>query len=316
MIRASDVTVVIPNYNGAALLPATLDAVAVQAFGQLDVLVVDNGSTDASLSLLAERDVRVLALPRNTGFAGGANAGVRATDRPYVVVLNSDARPESGWLEALLAVVSSSPPDVWAWGSVLVDDTGVIESAGDGWRHGTTAYKLLQGAPVSALPEQAYEVFAAPGAAPLFRRDVFLALSGYDESFFLYYEDIDLAWRARLQGHRALLVPTARVRHLGAASGRPFRTWFHISRNALWCGVRNPPELHPRLLLAATRREWATAGRRGVRLPYAVGRAAGVAGLPRQLAVRRRLQRTRTVDPRALQAFLDRQEDLVAEVAR
>ena len=316
MTRASDVTVVIPNYNGAALLPATLDALAVQAPGELEVLVVDNGSSDASLSVLAERDVRVLALPRNTGFAGGANAGVRAAARPYVVVLNSDARPEPGWLDALLAAVPASPADVWAWGSVLVDDAGVVESAGDGWRHGTTAYKLLQGSPVTALPGRPYEVFAPPGAAPMFRRDVFQRLGGYDESFFLYYEDIDLAWRARLQGHRALLVPGARVRHLGGASGRRFRTWFHISRNALWCGVRNPPELHPRLLLAATRREWAAAGRRGVRLPYALGRAAGVVGLPKQLAVRRRVQRARTVDPQALQAFLDRQEDLVAEVSR
>ncbi len=310
MTGPEDVAVVIPNYQGERLLDATLDAVEAQHPG-LEVLVVDNASTDGSLRLLERRGTTVLRLPRNTGFAGGANAGVAAVARPYVVVLNSDARPRPGWLAALLQSVGTSPPDVWAWGSVLVDDRDVVESAGDGWRHGTTAYKLLQGRQLSDVPRQPYEVFAAPGAAPLFRRDVFRSLGGYDESFFLYYEDIDLAWRARLRGHRALLVPGARVEHLLGASGRPFRTWFHISRNSLWCAVRNPPRLHPRLIVRATRREWAAAGRREVRLPYALGRVAGAAGLPRQLAVRRRLQRTRTVDVTALEDFLARQEELV-----
>lgn len=308
--QARDVTVVVPNFNGAHLLVQTLDALVAQGEPELDVLVVDNGSTDGSRALLDSRpDVRVLALPTNTGFAGAANAGARATDRPWLVVLNSDARPQRGWLTALLAHVQQG--DVWAWGSVLVDPHGAIESAGDGWRHGTTAYKLLQGRPVDELPARPYEVFSPPGAAPLFNRDVFVQLGGYDERFFLYYEDIDLAWRARLLGHRAVLVPAARVTHELGASSRPFRTWFHIARNGLWCGVRNPPQLRPRLLLAATRREWRNAGRRGVRWPYFCGRAAGVAGLPRQLLVRRTLQATRTVDPAVLQAFLDRQESLV-----
>ena len=161
------------------------------------------------------------------------------------------------------------------------------------------------------LPGTPYEVFAPPGAAPLFRRDVFLALGGYDESFFLYYEDVDLAWRARLCGHRAVVVPGARVTHELGASSRPFRAWFHISRNSLWCAVRNVPDLSARRLLAATRREWRAAGRRGVRWPYACGRVAGVAGLPRQLLVRRRVQASRTVDVAALQEFLERQESLV-----
>ena len=311
MTGPDQVAVVIPNYQGERLLDATLDAVEAQ-HPELQVLVVDNASTDGSLPLLGRRGTPVLKLPRNTGFAGGANAGVRAVQRPYVVVLNSDARPRPGWLAALLQAVDASPPDVWAWGSVLLDDRDVVESAGDAWRHGTSAYKLLQGRPVTEVPQRPYEVFAPPGAAPLVRRDAFLSLGGYDESFFLYYEDVDLAWQARLQGWRALVVPGAQVEHLLGASGRPFRTWFHVSRNSLWCAVRNPPELHPRLLLRATRREWTAAGRRGVRLPYALGRLAGLAGLPRQLAVRRRRQRQRTVDVTALQEFLARQEELVA----
>lgn len=306
---AGDVTVVVPNYNGAHLLPETLAALRAQDAPELEVIVVDNGSSDGSLEMLgAEPQVRVLALRKNTGFAGAANAGVRASERRWVVVLNSDARPQRGWLTALLAHVEDS--DVWAWGSVLVDPQGMIESAGDGWRHGTSAYKLLEGRSLDLLPQEPYEVFAVPGAAPMFRRDVFVELGGFDERFFLYYEDIDLAWRARLRGYRAVLIPDAHVVHELGASSRPFRTWFHIARNSLWCGVRNPPELRPGLLVAATRREWRNAGRRGVRWPYLCGRVAGLWGLPRQLVIRRRLQASRTVDLAALTAFLQRQDVL------
>lgn len=308
-----DVSVVIPNLNGAHLLPDTLAALAAQHAQGFEVLVVDNASTDRSLEVLAAwPDVRVLRLARNTGFAGGANAGVAAVDRPLVAVLNSDARPDPAWLSELLAVVVTSPPDVWAWGSVLLSPDGVVESAGDAWR-GTSAYKLLRDRPAAELPARPYEVFAPPGAAPLCRRAVLRDLGGYDERFFLYYEDVDLSWRARLAGHRALQVPTARVTHLGSAtsSAKQSRAWFHIARNSLWCAVRCPPEVHPRALLRATRRELSDARRRGVATAYLRGRTAGVIGLPRQLAIRRALQRSRVVDVGSLDGFLRGQQQLL-----
>ena len=85
--------------------------------------------------------------------------------------------------------------------------TGRIESAGDQYSAAGYAYKLLRDRPLDELPAEPYRVFAAPGAAPVFRRDVFDALGGYEERFFLYYEDVDLAFRAVLAGWHALLVP-------------------------------------------------------------------------------------------------------------
>ena len=308
---ADNVSIVIPNYNGADLLPDTLAALSAQSVGGFEVLVVDNGSADSSVAWLRALDAgpRVLVLPKNRGFAGGANAGVAAVQRPLVAVLNSDARPDPDWLRNLLSEVARSPGDVWAWGSVLIAATGLVESAGDAWR-GTSAYKLLRGCSVAELPTSTYEVFAPPGAAPLFRRDTFVELGGYDEQFFLYYEDVDLAWRARLQGFRAVLVPTAQVVHLGGVSSRDreARAWFHIARNSLWCAVRCPPHVHPRALLRASRREFRTARERGVASAYLRGRAAGVLGLGRQLRRRRTLQAGRTVDVASLQSFLSRQQ--------
>jgi GT2 family glycosyltransferase len=176
-----DVAVVIVNFNGEALLPDCLAALAAQTRPPAEVVVADNGSRDGSVALLRARHphVEVLELGHNFGFAGGANRGVAATSAPWVCVLNSDATPARDWLAQLTA----APRDerTWALGSVLVSAaTGRIESAGDQYVPAGYAYKLLRDRPLSDLPPAPYPVFAAPGAAPVFRRDVFDALGGYE----------------------------------------------------------------------------------------------------------------------------------------
>jgi GT2 family glycosyltransferase len=285
--------VVIPNFNGEAFIADTLAAVAAQTVAPAEVVVLDNASTDNSVELIERRfpDVRVVRLDRNRGFAGGANAGVRATSAPLVAVLNSDARPHADWLERLLDVVADSTDDVWAWGSVLLSSaTGRIESAGDEWSPKGFAFKRQKGEPIDALEAEPYEAFAPPGASPLLRRDVFDAIGGYHERFFLYYEDIDLAHRARRSGYRAIVVPAARVEHDLGRSGESNRSWYFIARNSLWCNVRNAPRLEPRRWWATTRNDWHHAGLGGYRRPYLRGRLAGLVGTPRTLVERRSLR--------------------------
>jgi GT2 family glycosyltransferase len=292
----ADVAVVIVNYNGESLLPDCLAALRAQTLEPAEILVADNGSRDGSLALLRERHphVATLELGRNLGFAGGANRGVAATSARWVCVLNSDAEPAPDWLERLLA----APRDerlTWALGSVLVSAaTGRIESAGDQYDPQGFAYKLLRDRPLSELPPDPYRVFAAPGAAPVFRRDVFERLGGYEERFFLYYEDVDLAFRAVLAGYHALLVPGAHVVHrLGATTRSHARARFYVARNSAWCAVRCLPETGPLRL----GRRWLTELRSnrprrlaGVEL---AGRAAALAGLPRALRERREIQDAR-----------------------
>ena len=306
-MTGDDVSIVIPNFNGRHLIDDCLGAVAAQTVAPAEVVVVDNGSRDGSVAHLRQRwpAVRVEVSDRNLGFAGGANRGVRATSTPLVVVLNSDAEPEPTWLAELLA--APRPDDVWAWGSVLVAwETGRIESAGDQCNLFAMASKHLRDRPLDDLPSRPYEVFAPPGAAPLFRRDVFDELGGYHERFFLYYEDVDLAFRARLRGYRALLVPTARVHHRLGASGTLARSRYYVARNSLWTAARNLPRPGPRVLWRATTRGFADARRRGYVGPYLRGRLAGVIGLPRAFAERREIQAGRRVGDDAVRAFLQR----------
>jgi GT2 family glycosyltransferase len=300
------VAVVIVNYNGARLLPDCLAALAAQTRAPAEIVVADNASRDGSLALLREQhpQVGVLALGRNHGFAGGANRGVAVTTAPWVCVLNSDATPAPDWLAQLTA----APRDerTWALGSVLVSAaTGRIESAGDQYAPAGYAYKLLRDRPLAELPGEPYPVFAAPGAAPVFRRDVFDALGGYEESFFLYYEDVDLAFRAVLAGYHALLVPGARVVHrLGATTRSHARARFYVARNSVWCAVRCMPDLEAGVLA----RRWASElrsnrPRRLVPVELA-GRAAALVRMPRSWRARRRIQAARVATTEDIAALL------------
>ncbi|MFL5843135.1 MAG: glycosyltransferase family 2 protein [Solirubrobacteraceae bacterium] len=288
------VAVVIPNFNGADILGDCLTAVAAQTAPTARVVVVDNASADESLTLLRRDwpDVQVVACAENHGFAGGVNRGIAVCTEDRVAVLNSDARPRADWLERLLAAPQDD--DVWAWGSVLVSPRdGTVESAGDCWDVRGFAYKAARGAALEALPAGSFEVFAPPGACPLVRRDVVDALGGYDERFFLYYEDLDLAFRARLHGLRALLVPDAVVEHDLGGSGNLDRTRFYVARNSIACAAMNAPDLHPRALWKGLRHDWDAARRDGYVRAHLRGRRAALARLPGTVRERRRRQAAR-----------------------
>jgi GT2 family glycosyltransferase len=311
------VAVVILNYNGERLLPACLAALAAQTHQPAEILVADNGSRDRSLAHLRtdHPNVAVVELGRNYGFAGGANRGVAATAAPWVCVLNSDATPAPDWLAQLAA----APRDerTWALGSVLVSAaSGRIESAGDQYAPAGYAYKLLRDRPLTELPGEPYPVFAAPGAAPVFRRDVFDALGGYEERFFLYYEDVDLAFRAVLAGYHALLVPAARVVHrLGATTRSLARGRFYVARNSAWCAVRCLPDASPRLLAGRWARELRSNRPRRLVPVELAGRAAALAGLPRALRERRSIQASRTAAPGHIEELLREPEAIAVRQA-
>ena len=229
---------------------------------------------------------------------------MRATSAPWVCVLNSDATPAPDWLAELTA----APRDArtWALGSVLVSAaSGRIESAGDQYAPEGYAYKLLRDRPLEELPAEPYRVFAAPGAAPVFRRDVFDELGGYEERFFLYYEDVDLAFRAVLAGYHALLVPSARVTHrLGATTRSHARARFYVARNSVWCAVRCLPDAAPAVLTRRWARELRSNRPRRLVPVEIAGRVAGLAGLPRALHERRAIQARRRATPDEVDALL------------
>jgi GT2 family glycosyltransferase len=241
---AASVAVVIPNWNGAALLPTCLDALGRQTYGDFEIVVVDNGSTDDSAAVLARyAAVRVLRFGRNRGFGAATNAGIRATASRYVATLNNDAVPAAGWLAALVAAAEADPAvGMCASRMVFAARPDRLNSCGIALDRAGIAWDLLGGAPVGADRGLA-EPFGACAGAALYRRTMLAAIGLFDERFFAYLEDVDLAWRARRARWRCRYVRGAVVVHQHSATGGEgsVRKRYLLGRNKVWLLAKNYP---------------------------------------------------------------------------
>jgi GT2 family glycosyltransferase len=309
------VSIVIVTWNGRQYLDACLNAAAAQNGVSTETILVDNASNDGTVAYVRERfpQVRVIALPENRGFAGGNNAGVREARGRFIALLNNDAVPEPDWLEALLAGLNEDDGFALVTSRIVyMHDPGVIDSAGDGMLAAGGAFKRHHGASVELARESA-EVFGVCGAACLMPRRVFDELGGFDEDFFVSHEDVDLSYRARLLGYRCRYVANAVVHHhgsmtIGRVSGFAI---FQGQRNLEWLYVKNTPMTLLLTTLPSHMLYMAAAGvhfaRGGALLTFVRAKLAAVAGLPRALRKRWRVQRTRRVDAAALRSLMDTQ---------
>ncbi len=239
ILARMNATIVIVNWNGARLLPACLEALRTQIRPANEIIVVDNGSRDASLDLLARRfpEVRVLALPRNLGMGGGTNVGIRASEGEIVVALNNDTIADPGWLAALLAPLEADPTLGATMSTMLFAHAPEwIAAAGITVHRNGLALEDLSGVRYADLPPTPRPIFGPTGGATAYRRTMLDDIGLFDPDFFMYLEDVDLAWRARLRGWSSLHIPQATIRHIYSASsgqGSPLKS-FHLARNRLW----------------------------------------------------------------------------------
>jgi N-acetylglucosaminyl-diphospho-decaprenol L-rhamnosyltransferase len=218
--------VYIPNFNGAGRIGRTLRSLREQT-RPVEIVVVDNGSSDDSAELLRGRfpEVKLLELGRNLGFGPAINRAVAEHPAESVILLNNDVECEPRFLEALLEELGEG---VSAVAGVLVQERapGLIDSAGVVADATLMGFDYLHGEPVGAALG-APDPLGPTGGAALYRRREFEAVGGFDERIFLYYEDLDLALRMAAAGGRCRLAGEARALHaysasLGAASGRKF----------------------------------------------------------------------------------------------
>jgi len=291
------VRVVVVNYDGGDLLAAAIAGLASQTDSAFEAVVVDNASTDGSIDRLALPDprFRVVHAGANIGFAAGCNLGARGAATPWLAMLNPDAVPAPGWLAAIRQAVDRYP-DVAMFGSTQLSaaDARLLDGAGDAYSILGIAWRGGFGAPAAQVTAD-MPAFSPCAAAAFYRRDAFAAAGGFAEPFFCYLEDVDLAFRLRLAGHRAIQVAAARVAHAGSGiAGRHSAfTIRHSARNGVWLLARCMPVpllplalplyLAAQLWLAARMPDCAPARMRGL--------AQGLAALPRRLAERRTIRR-------------------------
>ncbi len=238
------VRVIIVNFNGGVFLRSALAGLAAQTMVNFEAVIVDNASTDGSLEGLKLPDARfrIIRARSNIGFAAGANLGAQDAQTPWVAMLNPDATPEPQWL-GKLREATTRYADVALFGStqLMAEAPLILDGAGDNYSVYGLAWRGGYGTS-AAYVDKDIEVFSLCAAAALYRRDVFIDVGGFAESFFCYLEDVDLCFRLRLQGQRAMLIADARVLHVGSAiAGTSTFAYYYTARNGIWLLTRCMP---------------------------------------------------------------------------
>jgi len=235
----------VPTLAADEKLSECLQSLERQTFTDFEVIVVDNSGRHA----VQPRDrVRVIANDRNVGFGAAFNQAFRASNAPFVAVLNDDATAHPDWLEALLRAVEARPDVGMCASQVRLAGDGRLDSVGMLLcRDGSSKQRGHLESPDSFPRLQ--EALLPPGSAAFYRREMLEEIGLFDESFFLYCEDTDLGLRARWAAWECLYVPDAVVEHryshsAGQASALKA---YYVERNRLFLAVKNFPM--PDLLL-------------------------------------------------------------------
>jgi len=241
------ISVVIVNWNGGRFLLRVLEALQGQSRAPARVVVVDNGSSDGSDALVARSfpGVRLRRVGENVGFAAANNLALREeVETPWAALLNPDAVPERDWIERLWQGVRAHP-GCSAYGCRMrrYDDPRRLDGTGDCYHPCGWGWRRDYGVTETDAHLQPGEIFAPCAAAALYRREDVLAIEGFDEDFFCYFEDVDLGFRLRLAGKRCFYLPAAIVRHVGSATTgrRSDFAVYHGCRNLIWCWWKNMP---------------------------------------------------------------------------
>jgi len=238
------ISVVIVNYNGAQFLERCLASLGAQTIDHFEIILVDNASMDDSCALVEKNfsSVRIIRSETNVGFAAGNNLGIGAARGDLIATLNTDTEVEKDYLENLCApmrdeqVGACAPLMLEMERREVVDAAGIVVDAfGFAWNvgvgRGTNEFVTTR------------QVFGACAGAALYRRAMLDEIGLFDDDYFGFYEDADLAWRAHNAGWKTIFVPSARVYHThGASFGKiaPRKTYL-LARNRWWTTLKNFP---------------------------------------------------------------------------
>lgn len=239
------VTVIIPNWNTRRWLPGCLDGLRAQSYEDFHVILVDNGSTDDSISFVQRYypEVQVIGLAENRGFAVAVNTGIRGATSKYVALLNVDTIPQPQWLANLVETIEECPPDIGCLASKMLnlENPKIIDDAGDSFSWYGSSWKRGKGEAAEIYCHQE-EIFSACAGAALYRRTFLEDVGLFDESFNSYLEDVDLGLRGQLLGYRCLYLPDAVVLHAGQGAKIPRPRYVRLTtRNRLTLLLKNIP---------------------------------------------------------------------------
>lgn len=247
-MQNTDVTVIVPVWNGRSLLLKLLERLRAQTYPITELLVMDNGSVDGAAEIAAEQGARVIRMGSNTGFCRAVNRGIEASNTAWLAILNSDLEPAPDWLEHLMR--SARECNAWFAAPKLLSATerNRLDGTWDTLCRGACAWRVGNGRrdqPQFSVPRS---IRLAPATAALYRAELFRRVGLFDETFESYLEDVDFGLRCALENCHGIYVPEALAYHVGSATMGEWHpeTVRRIARNQLLLVAKHYPN---RLLL-------------------------------------------------------------------
>ena len=245
---SNKIGIAVVNWNSFDVLSRCLAAIKAQSLAPACVVVVDNGSDEAIAKLdgVLPKNVHYIRLAENTGFAHANNLAVeQMKECDWIALINPDAFPQPDWLEQL-GNAARRRPEFAFFSSLTVTDEypDYLDGTGDVYHVSGIAWRRGYGRHIAKTHIVEEEVFAPCAAAAMYRRDAWEEAGGFDEDYFCYFEDVDLAFRLRLLGYRCLFVPTAVARHIGSVTSGGQQSDFSVyygHRNLVWTYIKNMP---------------------------------------------------------------------------
>ncbi len=308
--KGPTIAIIVVNYNGREHILNCLHAVRNQSSPATKVVVVDNKSDDGSAELVAENfpDMELIQESTNTGFAAANNHAIQTINGiEWVALLNPDTIADTHWLESLKQAIIENP-DIQFFSSRLVNANNQtrLDGTGDVYHVSGLSWRRDHGAAVDQQKNLSQPVFSPCGAAALYRLDWFRQVNGFDERYFCYNEDIDLAFRLRLAGANCLHLDHSQVQHVGSGITGPESdfTIYHGHRNLVWTFFKNMPSsmlwwyLPQHILLNIITIIYF--GFRGRLKIIVKSKWDAIRGLPGIFVQRKKIQKMRKVDNRQL----------------
>ena len=303
---------VVPNWNGAALLLQLLRDLEDQELRPEEIIVVDNGSTDNSVAIAKAAGAKVLELTANLGFSRAVNRGIEASRSEWIVILNNDVRLERSWLSRLVETAQSAA--AWfATGKLLsASDNRKLDGTFDAICRGACAWRCGHGRQDSPLWNQAGAIRFAPFTASLFRASLFETVGLLDEDFESYLEDIDFGLRCSIQQLFGIYVPEAVAYHQGSATlGRWHKdTVRKIARNQVLLVAKHYPARW------VARSGWAVLAAQSLWGLVALRNGAGLAFLKGKLEGLRQFRSARRFGPPAVWEILEESESQIRDLQK
>ena len=235
-MSAPKVSIIIVNYNGKELLQKCLDSLLKVNYDNFEIILVDNNSTDGTVEFITKNypSLIIIKLDSNKGFAEPNNVAAKISKGKYLLFLNNDTVVTPNFISEMVKVMETDKK-IAICQSLLLKPDGSVDSSGDFIDHLGVVYNS------KTEIDEIREVSSARGASMLVRSDIFEKLDGFDQKFFVTFEDVDLCWRSWILGYRVLIIPTSIVYHEGGITIKKIKSEiaFHGFKNQLAMKITN-----------------------------------------------------------------------------